>query len=206
MHDIQETMELTARVELMEAWVERAEEAAFTVRIGARLMAASVAPSCLLRPEEGDRVLVSHSRRATSIIAVLERGDGEACLVVEGGTPLRLRGTEIALESSSVSVLASEALRLHAGRATVRAHSLQLVADAMTMAAGAIRTVADSVDAVADRVTEHFVRSFRRVEREHVEAGDLTSRCTGIHETSGDAVVVVGRRVAKIDGGQIQIG
>lgn len=205
MKSVQETIERSAKAELLEATVE-GQGAEVRVRIGARLKAAKVAPSCLLRPEVGDRVLVSQSRRGTTIIAVVERGEGTACIMVGEGQPFRLSGEGIELEARRIGVQASETLRLDAARTTIRARSLQLVADAMTTAAGAVRSVAETVDAAADRMTEYVGRRFRRVDREHVEAGDLTTRCTGIHETSGEAVVVVGRRVTKIDGGQIQVG
>lgn len=204
MRNIQETMEQGARAELLEAQVE-ASETRLTLRIGASLIPAIVAPSCLLRPESGDRVLVSQSRCGTAVIAVLERGEGEALLKVGEGVAVRFSGHAIELEGKRVAVCASK-FRVDADRATIRARSLALVADAMTTAAGAVRAVADRVDVVAARMTEYVGRSLRRVEREHVEAGDLTARCTGIHETSGEHVVVVGRRVTKIDGGQVQIG
>jgi hypothetical protein len=206
MKNLQNTMEQQARSELVEANVERAKGTNVAARVGARLISATVAPSCLLQPETGDRVLVSRSRRGAAIIAVLERGDGEAQLSVGEGAPLRLRGSAILVEAATVGVLASDALRLASDRVTVRARGFQLVADAMTTAATAVRTVAGRIDAVADRVTEHVGHCFRRVEREHVEAGDLTQRCAGIHETAGHAVFVTGRRVTRIDGGQVQIG
>lgn len=89
---------------------------------------ASRAPSCLVRPEPGDRVLVWRTGGERVAIAVLERGDDSGVATVVGSR------TGLVLESSRVSVRA-ESVHLRAGELLTSARAVHEVSRISTRSA-----------------------------------------------------------------------
>ena len=70
---------------------------------------AAIAPSCLVRPEPGDRVLVWRTLEGAIVVAVLARASGRV-LAVGSESGIRLEAPRIALRAGRVHVLAGELL------------------------------------------------------------------------------------------------
>ena len=68
---------------------------------------AAVAPSCLVRPVPGDRILVWRSAEDSIVVAVLARA-GDGALAVGARRGIRLEAPRIAVRAGRVHVLAGE--------------------------------------------------------------------------------------------------
>ena len=77
-----------------------------TVRLESGV-AAAVAPSCLVRPEPGDRVLVWRTGEGSVAVAVLARAGGDA-LAIGAEAEIRLESPRISVRAEMVRVLAGE--------------------------------------------------------------------------------------------------
>jgi hypothetical protein len=174
------------------------------------------AASCLLEPAPRDRVLVARSESGDYLLAVLVR---------EATSPMRLssdEGIELASKKGSVTLIASEDVKLVGGRAVtvgtrelaVAAESGQLKIDSVgflgkvaDLGVGALRVAAESVERVAGRAVERLGRSYRFVEEaEHLRARELDVRTEATLSLRAEHAVLHARKVVKMDGTQIHVG
>ena len=151
------------------------------------------AVSCLIQPEPGDSVLyLSAAGLPATILAVLERPDFDAALVLDTLRPLRLQSPE---------------LQALCGKA-------RLVAEEAQCHVGLLRRVARRIDEAADYVASCFgsvfmqaQRSIRRVEQlDHTQAGHLRLESASLTELHGTVTTLTADQLVKVSAAQIHMG
>ncbi len=175
---------------------------------------ASVAASCLLRPEVGDVVLVCPVEAPGNqppgwwVLAVLRRAQaGAATLRVPGATAVTMSAPELHLRAEDAMTLASAGLRVEARRVDLRGSVLQATADTVGAVARKLTLVADKLDTLARDVV---LRSRHRVSKidevDSLQAGNLSIQVEETAIAEGGQVVINARDNVRIDGQRILMG
>jgi hypothetical protein len=184
------------------------------VRAGEFDLAARAAASCLVAPEQGDRVLVSVIGRECFVLAVLERAAetptpialGERAVV--SATRLALDATEsLELRSGATLGLGAEKVKLDAGELGAVARRVDFVAHSLSSSITRVRSFARVVDAVVDQLTQHAKTSLRFVselDRSRAKHVDQQADETMILRSKHASVLADG--ITKIDASQVHIG
>ncbi len=176
------------------------------------------AASCLVWPDEGDRVLVSGVQPdALFIIAVLEHRSasplrlampGETVVTVADGAGLSLDlEGELALRSRSRLQLQGEELLVHAGRATLVCRQLKTLArDAFASLRNA-RLVGTLLEATVERVRLLAGHSERRVQGlDLARSGSMDYGAEQTVQLHGQNLLASAEKLVKVDGDQIHLG
>ncbi len=177
---------------------------------------ATVAHSCLVTPEPGDRVSALCAGSDCWILAILERDDSR-------DLKLRFAGdVEIECPSGSLSVRAAEALDLGSDRlvsihgpvirfSTALAEhfckAASWVGERLETTFERIRTVTRRMDTVADQHHQSartFIRKTEQMDR--VQAGQLDLRARNAMTLRGEHILAKADELGKIDADQIQLG
>ena len=175
------------------------------------------APSCLLQPEIGDKVLVvTDAEGEDYVLAVLARaGGGGARLSLpansevqtQGGT-LKISGRDgLSLQSARQVSLQSAQLRVDALQGDVTIHQLAIVGDAWKSCIDTVKTVGRSVDSVLERLHSRVSRSYRRVEElDQVKAGQIDYQADTSLQLHAKYALVTADDLVKVDAEQIHLG
>ena len=142
------------------------------------------AASCLMQPERGDKVLLSlPAGGVVYILAVLERGTGDAVLSLPERTSLRAPALQI------------------------EAHELHLRSRSATIEANSLAMHAREAETVADTVRQHARAVYRRTdELEEVHAGRMRIVVDTIHSIRCTLGRWIAKTLAKVDGDQVHLG
>lgn len=175
------------------------------------------APSCLLQPEIGDKVLVvTDTEGEDYVLAVLTRAGGSGArlslpansdLQTQGGT-LKISGRDgLSLQSARQVSLQSAQLRVDALQGDVTIHQLAIVGDAWKSCIDTVKTVGRSVDSVLERLHSRVSRSYRRVEElDQVKAGQIDYQADSSLQLHGKYALVTADELVKMDAEQIHLG
>lgn len=177
---------------------------------------ASVARSCLISPEPGDRVSILRAGTDCWILAILER-------VESRDLQMRFTGNvEIDCPSGRLSIQAADGLDLGSERQVslhgpvVRVSAALIehfckaaswVGERLESTFHGIRTVARRMDTVADQHHQSARISIRKTEQmDRVEAGQMDLRCRDAMTLRGEHILARADKLGKIDADQIQLG
>ncbi|MBM4359266.1 MAG: DUF3540 domain-containing protein [Deltaproteobacteria bacterium] len=173
------------------------------------------APSCLLAPRPGDRVLVALTPEAF-VLAVLERDASRpAELLFDGDAAIRSRTGRIdvdapegvRLSTRRTFEVVSRAVSVASGRADLLLGELSAVASRARATFDDAGMVAKTCEIVAERISEHAERVYRFVsEFDQLRARHFDHRAEHLAQIRGENTVVVAKQVARVDGEQITIG
>jgi hypothetical protein len=178
--------------------------------------AARVAFSCLVRPEPGDRVMVSGDGETVWIVAVLERvTDAPVRLFAEGniaitsvtGSISLLAANDVNVDAGArVSVAASE-IDMHAGIARFVLDELLQIGRRANLYVAKIRSVGEMVETFAEHVLTRAKRGTRFIEEsDQLRAGDVDHRAEGTLQLSAKTAFVTADTVVRVDAEQIHMG
>lgn len=186
--------------------VVQADSDVIKVRTQEGLVSAKLSASCLLEPQNGDRVQLMLDQSTHYLVAVLERGSSDSSVLSVPGS-LAVKAKEIAFEAdTSVSVKARE-YSLTAGVASFKvgvmnqlAHKLNLMAERLDMTAKRLHRQASRetvlVEQQHERVAEskhsHFGRWYQRVQKQWVARSERTT--------------ITSQKEIKVDGSRIDLG
>ena len=175
------------------------------------------APSCLLQPEVGDKVLlVTDTEGDDYVLAVLVRAGlrgaqltlpADTDMQTQGGT-LKISGRDgLALQSAhQVSVQAAQ-LRVDALQGDVTIHHLSIVGEAWRSCIDTVKTVGRSFDSVLERCHARVSRSYRQVqELDQVKAGQIDYQADTSLQLHGKYALVTADELVKMDAEQIHLG
>jgi hypothetical protein len=185
------------------------------VQAGPWVLDAARAPSCLVAPDDGDRVLVATVGREAFVIAVLAReGGGATTVATDGDLAIVARGGRVSVRGSEGVALAGAEVSATAPRITLASDALDLasravslVADVATTRFGAAKLVARTADAVLDRVFLRAERSFRQIEAlDQTRAGQVDVVAKDCALFRGEHTIVGADGLVKVDGEQVHIG
>jgi hypothetical protein len=177
---------------------------------------ASIATSCLIAPEPGDRVLLVASAENAFVLAVLERANpGEAQLAFDGDVSLNVPGGRLRVFAREGLELASPGgLDVRVARAAADAQQvevsfsvLNLLGQAVVSKTKTVRVIAEAVDTVAGRIYQRAVNFLRRTdELDRVEAKSIDRRAEQLVHVHGENAVTTAEELVKIDGSQVHVG
>lgn len=178
---------------------------------------ARLAASCLLRPEDGDQVLVSGANvEECYVIAVLERAgtsqqhlqfSGDTLLSVENGS-LKLAGSErVDVQAGKTVSVSTTELQMRATKAQLLFGELSAIGRAWSGALGQLRLVGETLDTVVQRLTQHARNSLRTVEgTDQVRSGQIDYRADETLQLQGRNTLVNARELVKLNGDQVHLG
>ena len=194
------------------------EDEMFCVRTCHGELHAQRAASCLLWPEEGDRVLVSGEfNSGLYITAVLERmSESPMRLVLSGETivtmandadiSFQVNGSLRFKAKKQIEIDTSE-MSLVAGSATVLCKGISLIARNALASIRESRLVGELLESAVDRIrlsASHSERQVKGIDRVRSGNIDYSSRQT-LH-LQAENLMAGADKLVKLDGDQIQIG
>lgn len=197
--------------------VERVDDRSFAVRTAAGVVVARRAVSCLVEPEEGDRVLVAEvDGEEFWLLAVLERDGGGALRVApEGDLELRLsRGRfsvaaqeGIDLATGGDVAVAAGSLDVHTDRARVTAGELEYLGATVSAELERLKVFAIRCEELYETLSQRVKRSYRTVsERDQLRAEQIDYAARENLSLHGENAIVTARELVKLDGEQIHLG
>jgi hypothetical protein len=181
--------------------VERLEGPSFVVRGEFGVTRARRAPSCVLEPEAGDRVLLAHMGEGRSfVLAVLERDDESPQRWSADGD------VEIATASGRVAIRAAE-ITMSSRVAKFALGKLGLIGEEVVAEVLRSRLVSKTIDSVAEVVHQTANRVGRVVtDLEHVRAGTVDIAAEKSLMIHAENAMVTAKALVKMDGEAIQMG
>lgn len=172
--------------------------------------------SCLIAPEPGDRVLVSHADPERGyVLAILERfatGDAHICidgeLLLESTHGIQIRGAQ------RVHLHGEGELQLHGGVLQLAANEAELIADKSSFHCGelqgrfgVLRLIGETLESVVERVVQISKASFRTIEAvDHLRAAHIDYAADESVRLHGKHALLSAERLSKIDAQQIHLG
>ena len=173
------------------------------------------AVSCLIRPERGDKVLVSGDAvGGLYIIAVLERGDAQdsTTLRVDGelviaADTLSLQGTTRLDVATAAFGLKTDVGEVQAEHWTTTSQDYQLTSVALDVVAMTSKYTGTQRESFYQSVTETVGTASRYVTGvDTVQAVNIDYRADFIARLSADSTFINGETLVKADGKQILVG
>lgn len=188
-----------------------------TVQTELSCCVASVAPSCLLAPVVGDKVLlVTDTQGGDYVLAVLERAAGQtATLRFSGNTEisaasgtLTLSGRDgVALTSAQELSLTATTLRATAISGDVTVENMSVVGGAWRSCVDSVKSVGRTFDSVLDRCHQRVARSYRQVDEiDQVRAGQIDYQADTSLQLHAKYALVTADELVKMDAEQIHLG
>lgn len=189
----------------------------FVVQTDSARYQALCAPSCLLQPEVGDRVLlVTDTDGDDYVLAVLVRaGAGGARVNLPANTDMQTQGGALrisghgglALQSAQqISVQAAQ-LRVDALQGDVTIHQMSIVGEVWRSCIDTVKTMGRNFDSVLERYHARVSRSYRSVEElDQVKAGQIDYQADSSLQLHGKYALVTADELVKMDAEQIHLG
>lgn len=204
----------TARLET--GTVQGGDESACVVQGSAGIFNATVAFSCLVTPQPGDRVLFCVEERHCHVLHVLERPTGTdmrlrfpgsvECAVPRGEFQVNA-GKGFTLNTPMNGSIAAGSFDITASRGQVHAAELKVTNRRADVVTDEVRLVAGSVTTIADRWTQRLKLSFRWIEElEQTSAGQLVQKVRDLFSMQSRQAVLTAKQDVKIDGERIHMG
>lgn len=178
---------------------------------------ASTAPSCLLAPLVGDKVLlVTDTQGGDYVLAVLERAAGQtATLRFPGNTEisaaagtLSLSGRDgMALSSAQELSLTAMTLRATAISGDVSIENMSVVGGAWRSCLDSVKSVGRTFDSVWERCHQRVSRSYRKIDEiDQVKAGQIDYQADTSLQLHAKYALVTADELVKMDAEQIHLG
>jgi len=191
--------------------VLKSDSAPIRVATDTAAFQAGVAASCLVRPEPGDKVLVSIDELGGAyVLAVLERARHRrrpTCLVFDGEVRLQVRNGGLAVAADQAVTLAAGEVELDAHAGKMRIGALSFAGKIVETQVENVKLVANALSSVIRRTVQRVTSSYRYVE-EHDEIQSSSTRMlvdgTLTMQTKNTMHTAEGH--IKIDAEQIHLG
>ncbi|TWD90349.1 uncharacterized protein DUF3540 [Variovorax beijingensis] len=175
------------------------------------------AASCLLKPREGDTVLLSGpDRLRVYLIAVIEQADpaasridapGDITFGGAGGTVSIESAGNLSLRSSAALEMKSVRWAMQADEGDCRVDQLRVTAQSVDATVGRTRLVGKVLETVADRIVQMARNALRLVEEvDQSRVGHLDCKATQTVRIHGQHTMVTGKELVKVDASQIHMG
>jgi Protein of unknown function (DUF3540) len=157
--------------------------------------------SCLVEPEPGDRVTVSHADpQCRYVLAILERAN-------PGVTRISIDGDLVLQASRAVRIVAASELSAQGERLALTANAAEFDCGDVESRIGALRLIGRTIETVVERVVQISRSSFRSIERiDHLRTAHLDHAATETARLHGKHLLLSGERLSKLDAEQIHLG
>lgn len=156
-------------------------------------ISAILAPSCLMQVQVGDTVACAIGAQGSAyILAVLERLDPAADIVLSSQSPLSVHAPQINLAATKVNLVADELVA-----------NIGLLKRLIDRAEDVVGSLIASFDSIFIRAA----RSIRRVEElDELSAGHVKIDSPALVEISGEVTTIAGEELIKMQSQQIHMG
>lgn len=207
-------------VSLVQGRVLVADTGHFTVMTESGHHVCQLAASCLVRPENGDLVLVAmphHTQETTYLLAVLERAEAETVMKID----LR-SGARLTAETGAVAIEAGTELRLSAGtQLEASARKISIFSDAahwlthtFSLLGKTVETVCSiwkesskDRETVSESWTQRLGESYRHIEElDETQAGMSRTLARETALLHGRVSYVQAEEFVKLDGQEVHLG
>jgi hypothetical protein len=154
---------------------------------------AMLAPSCLIQVQVGDVVACAMGSQGSAyILAVLERFDPAADMVLSSTSPISVQAPQINLTATKVNLVADELVA-----------NIGLLKRLIDRAEDVVGSLVASFDSIFIRAA----RSIRRVEElDELTAGHVKIDSPALVEISGEVTTIAGEELIKMQSQQIHMG
>jgi hypothetical protein len=175
------------------------------------------AVSCLVEPEEGDRVLLAGTLGGDLfVIAILERPDGKGvAIAMDGDCSVKVSHGKLDFAAEKgINLLSSEELNLTAADLSLRAarggvfiDKLNYFGSRIAAHTNKIRLIGDSLETFIGRVAQRFKRSFRIIDEvDHVRSKTIDYRADANLSLHGQNTLIDADELVRLEGEQIHLG
>jgi hypothetical protein len=197
--------------------ISRIEDEIFTVETRSGTYEARQAVSCLVTPQQKDKVLMmGHFSEGLYILAVLEREagqkqtlsfQGDVDLTVKGGRLTIAADQEMRFSSARDIDLASPELNVHSLQSEVHIHRLIFSGNFWLGQVDKIKLIVSAFDTLIERLTQRVKRSYRTVEElDHLKAGRLDYVVDKLLSLRAKYSMLTAKEDVKIDAERIHMG
>ncbi|BBO73305.1 hypothetical protein DSCW_07220 [Desulfosarcina widdelii] len=181
------------------------------------VFSAKRALSCLVEPEEGDRVLLAGTIDSDLfVIAVLERmGDKAIAIPLDGDCSINVsRGKLNVAAEKGLNLVTSKEMRLDATDLSLRVHQSRVFIDKLSYFGSRISAYSEKIrlvgvllDSVVERVAQRFKRSYRVVDEiDHVRSNEIDYRADKNLSLRGQNALIDADELVRLEGEQIHLG
>ncbi len=188
----------------------------FMVQSPRGVLRASLAFSCLVSPEPGDKVLLNTSANESHILAIIERPDSQdiklsfpanVALEAKAGDINLSTAQQINLVSAQKVQLTSTELAINSLDAKVRIENLSISGDKASSHWREVNSISGAMHLIVDRLSQRIKNSFKIVEGvdQQTSLNFLQTVGKTLSIRSRDAVITA-RKDVKIDGERIHMG
>ena len=209
-------MRVEAYMETGTVTVTGAAAATLEVSLATGTFPATLAKSCLVAPEAGDKVLCAVDEEGVYVLAVLAgRAGAPTRIAATGDLHLEARGGRVSVRGSEgvdvagagpVTIAAPE-VHVRAQTGTVAVQEMGFFGRLLQAEVAKVALVAQDVDSVVTRLSQRAKRVFRFVEEiDQTRAGTVDIRAQSLLGLRAENAVISARVLTKVDGEQIHIG
>ncbi len=181
-----------------------------------QVSSARIAFGCLIRPEPGDRVLISAADNTVWIVSVLERHtntpaslctDGDLAIASVRGDISLTAARGINLDAGARARVTAPEIDLHAGLARFVLDELLQIGRKAHWYVAKLRSVGEVFETFADHVLTRARRSSRFIESsDQLRAGDIDHRADGSLQMRAETMFITADTVVRVDAEQIHMG
>lgn len=161
------------------AVVRKNDRTGLVIRTDTADLDAAVAVSCLVRPEPGDKVLMSTDDMGDAYVLAILARPANCCqptrLAFDGEVELQVRNGGLAVTSEKAICFAARDVELDAHTGKMRIGVLSVAGNLIESQVEKIKLVAKAMDAVIRRTVQRVASSYRYVE-EHDEIQSASTR------------------------------
>ncbi|MBW2093726.1 MAG: DUF3540 domain-containing protein [Deltaproteobacteria bacterium] len=197
--------------------ITRVDNGIYTVESHSGMHEARQAVSCLITPQQSDKVLVAGDyAEGIYVLAVLERKGGRAQTVsFQGDVDFNVKGGRLSIASEKGMAfssagdinLASSELNIHSLKSEVHIHHLIFSGSFWVGQVEKIRMAVTAFDSFIERLTQRVKRSYRTVEEiDRLRAGRLDYLIDKLLSLRGKYAMLTAKEDVKIDAERIHMG
>jgi hypothetical protein len=203
--------------ELTKGIVRSLADQAVLLDLDGSIVNATMAFSCLVKPQVDDVVLVSCLGSEFTVLAIMQRSESQQDIQMQ--IPANLR---IDTPNGALNLSANTDLSLHAGQkaqiiakdagiisqtVNVNSHTLSSQSSETHIQTGNLRIFADACDSVIGRVTQRAENVMRWVEGvESLSLGSLIQNVRKSFTSRSSQAIITARQDMRIDGERIHMG
>jgi len=172
------------------------------------------AASCLLKPEAGDRVLVSIVDGLAYVLAVLEKSAEDSQILLPGNVTLQAKGQLLFSAAQDMQLIAGQTMNQTAMKINTLAGEQRLTAGRMDVAATTLSVTSHDIEAQAEQFHGVITRIFQRADQvmrwvETIETLNIGNWVQNVRDTlhsRADNQIITARSDVKVDAKRIHMG
>ncbi len=202
---------------ILSGTVKTIDDQLYTIQSGKELFTASLAFSCVVKPELDDNVLFSDSQNQPAhVLAILQRNrESPVVMSFQGDVQINSEQGKISLAGQSGIQLASgkslsmvaEDLHIHAKQGLMSLQQVRLVGDTLTSCFKNISSFSKSVETITHRISQKCTHSIRLIRgMDQTSAGEVLTSVKNMFSLRSRQAILLARKDMKMDAERIHMG